>query len=148
VSLESALYQYLSAEEGLADVSPRIYPVVAPQGAALPYIVHRRVSETRMPHLGGSSGMVRTRVQFDTYASTPDESIATSEILRGLLDGWRNDSMGTDELNVLSINHDDRQTIYEPPSDGSDTGRHRVSDDYRILYGETIPSFAASPPIQ
>lgn len=141
MSLHSALYSHLSGVAGVTSlVSTRIYPNVAPQGAALPYVVQQRVSRRQFPNLAGSSGMVRQRHQIDVFSNTQDATEAIVEALRAALDGWRNTTMGTEALNVLSITLEDVRDSFEPPSDASDTGVHRASIDLVVLYGETIPT--------
>lgn len=138
MSVESALYSYLGGVAAMtALVSTRIYPSQAPQGAALPYIVHHKISERRFPHVAGPSGMVRARQQIDVFAATFDGAQAISDVLRDRLDGWRNSLMGAEDLNVLSINLDDVRAGFTAPSDGGDPGTHRLSHDFVFLYAET-----------
>lgn len=138
MSVESALYSYLGGVSAVtALVSTRIYPSQAPQGAALPYVVHHKVSERRFPNVAGPSGMVRARHQIDVFGATLDSAQSVAETLRNNLDGWRHTVMGAEQLNVLSIDLDDVRSDFTPPNDGGDPGTHRVTGDYVFLYAET-----------
>lgn len=141
MSLESALYSYLGGISAVsALVGARIYPSQAPQGAALPYVAHARVSTRRFPHIGGPSGMVRARQQLDVYAATLDAAQSVVDALRDNLDGLRGAQMGDEALDVVSVDLDDERVTFSRPQDGGDPGVFRVSLDFIILFGETATS--------
>jgi len=136
MSIETAIYTYLGGIGAVtALVSSRIYPVQAPQGSVLPYVIQTRVSTRRSPGISRPSGMVRARMQLDAYAATPDGAQAVADVLRDNLDGWRGATMGAEY--VVSVNLDDEDVGFTPPSDGGDPGVYRISADYIFLFGET-----------
>lgn len=139
MSLETALYSYLSGVSAVTDeVSTRIYPAQAPQGAALPYVVHHRISTRRFPHQLGPSGMVRARIQIDSFGTTLDSAQAVFDVLRDNLDGWRATTMGG--VYVQSVNLEDEANDFAPPQDGGDPGVHRVRADFIFVYSEADTS--------
>lgn len=81
--IEEALYKYLRDDAGVsALVSDRIYPLVAPQGAIMPAIVHQRITTARPQTLDGSSGVALPWFQFRCWAATYDEACALAEAVR------------------------------------------------------------------
>lgn len=139
MSLETAIYSYLSGVTAVTDlVGTRIYPGQAPQGVALPYVIQFRVSTRRFPHVGGPSGMVRTRIQIDVYAATLDSAQSVFDALRDNLDGWRATLM--DDVYVQSVNLDDEANDFTPSQDGADPGVHRIRADFIFVYSESDTS--------
>lgn len=69
--LEQRLYAHLSADADVsALVGSRIYPLVMPQGAALPAIVYQRISGVPANHAGRVPSLESARVQVNCYAKT------------------------------------------------------------------------------
>ena len=80
MSLETKLYSLLSANAGvLALVNTRIYPLVAPQEATMPFVVYTRVSSFRLYSLAGYSNLEYPRMQVDCYGTTYSEAKLLSE---------------------------------------------------------------------
>ena len=52
--------------------TPKItaYPLEAPQGAAMPYVVYRRISTMRHDTIQGAGTIEQARFQFNCYAAT------------------------------------------------------------------------------
>lgn len=139
MSLESALYTYLTGLSAVTDVvGTRIYPAQVPQGAAFPYVAQYRVSTRRFPHVGGPSGMVRARIQIDSFGVTLDSAQTVMDVLRDRLDGWRTTTMGG--VYVQSVNMEDEANDFTPPQDGGDPGVHRIRSDFIFLYSESDTS--------
>jgi hypothetical protein len=51
-------------------VGTKIYPLIAPQNAALPYVRYQVISDLRDEHLKGYDGARVSRVQIDCFAAT------------------------------------------------------------------------------
>lgn len=96
----------------------RIYPQIAPDAAAPPYIVHQRVSANTENILDGASGLVNTRLQVDVYATTYAQAQAVAAAIDALMAGWE-----VQNVSVLS------QDFYE-----ADAKLHRVATDYSIWH--------------
>lgn len=97
MSLQSDLYSHLSTYAGLtALVDERIYPLVAPQGAAYPHCVYSIVSNVRSYSHGGYSGLDRVRVQISCYAQDSstgagyDMAKAVAAQVIAALENWNN----------------------------------------------------------
>lgn len=69
--LGSALHERLTDAAAVsALVSTRVYPVIVPQDAPLPYIRYQIVADPRPEHMKGYNGTRQTRVQLDCFAPT------------------------------------------------------------------------------
>lgn len=93
MSLESDLYAALSP---LA--SARVYPDLAPEGAALPYVVYQQVGGTAVNYLESSMPSKRnarvqvavwatTRSEANTLARTVESTLVTNTTLRAYVLG-------------------------------------------------------------
>ncbi|MGQ3051103.1 MAG: DUF3168 domain-containing protein [Roseateles sp.] len=68
----------------LAAVCPRVYPDVAPPGAAAPYITYQHIGGTPLRYVEGSASNLRhSMVQINSWAATRAEALA---IARGVED--------------------------------------------------------------
>jgi hypothetical protein len=92
----------------------RVYPLIAPDGVARPYIVYQRVAANTENILSGGSGLVNTRLQVDVYATTYAQAQSVAAAIDALMADW-----AVQNVSVLS------QDFYEP-----DAKLHRVSTDY------------------
>lgn len=68
--LEQRVYEALAAGSPNTNAGQRVYPLLAPEGAALPRITFSRVSTAPVNAIGGSSGLDQVRVQIDCWASS------------------------------------------------------------------------------
>ena len=130
--LEEGLYTFLQSRAGLtALVGTRIYPVMAPQGVALPYVAFDRVDTRPEQALGEAAGLATTRVQFDCYAAGAKQAKELADALRQALDGqsgtWGSVVVGA----CLWLNELD---VYEP-----ETGSYAVPVDFDVIYEMTPP---------
>jgi len=69
-------------------VSSRIFPLLAPQSAALPFITYRRSGIRRQQTLGGPMGVPQVSVDFDVYAATYEGARDLADKVRLSLDGY------------------------------------------------------------
>jgi hypothetical protein len=99
-------------------VSSRIYPVLAPASAALPFVTWRRSGIQREQTLGGPMGMPRVSVEYSIYGTTYEEARQVADAMRGVLDGWTGTALGC--------------TV-------SQTSLEDESDDFVTLAGADLP---------
>jgi hypothetical protein len=118
-SPEAVLRSALIANATVAGlVSNRVYPVVAPASAALPFVTWRRVAIRRQQTLGGPMGMPVTSVEYSIYGATYEQAREVADAMRSVLDGYG----GT--LNNTEV----KQTSLE-----------QESDDFVTLAGAELP---------
>jgi len=120
-------------------VADRIYYSRADQNPTDPYITYRTISEVRNHHLSAPDGLVRARIQFDIYASSPVNIVNGIEALRQCLDGY-DKAMGTEALDVRLIKLEDVIDDVSSPVHADETGLHTASIDFFFHYAESIPA--------
>lgn len=89
MSLESNIYSTLSADAGVtALVSDRIYPVVAPQGVTVPFVVWQVIAKTGSTTLGAdeTSGLDRVLIQFACFGRTYSSAHDVCNAVRAALE--------------------------------------------------------------
>lgn len=69
-------------------VSSRIYPLLAPQSAPLPFVTYRRTGIRRQQTLGGPLGVPQLSLDFDVYATTYEGARDLADKCRSVLDGY------------------------------------------------------------
>ena len=121
----TAVYAMLTADTTLTTATgTRIYPVVAKQNAARPFIVYTGVSVEPHDTKSGVSTLDIVRVQFDIYADTHASAQDTADTLRTAIDGHTGSHGGRyiDGVRYLSESDD-----YE-----AETSLYRKSMDFQI----------------
>lgn len=138
MSLNSAFYTRSIADADiLATVSTRVYPDLAPESAAMPYMVYTVISTSHEHVLSGGAGMAHARVQVDCYASTRIAVLALAEHVRDAWQGYRGTA---DSVVIRSVVLPGDTQMIEWPIDGSEDARYRVTQDYMVWYAESIPA--------
>jgi len=127
--IEEAINSRLAGFAGLsALVSDRIYPAIAKQGAALPYVVHTRISGARESAMGADTGVSRARFQISSFGSTYSSAKSVAKQIRLALQRYSG-TVGGDEILAVFIEND--FDLYE-----EDTLLHHVATDVTVHYRE------------
>lgn len=143
-SLEANLITYLKTIGAVTSLvgsgdDCRIYIDAAKQGVALPYIVITSFEGGSYEHLNGISGVGRTRLQIDCYASTPDGAKTLAEAVRlAPLQMYRG-AMGSGWVNGVT-SPDGYRSGRELPATGGNEYKYWVSRDYVANYQESVSS--------
>jgi hypothetical protein len=139
VSLKSDLYAYLNAEGALTAVATGgIHPGIAEQGTARPYITWSRIGEASTQNRSGPEEMAAAVFQFDCWADSSVSLDATSEALRGELDGYARTMGSTDVRRIQVTNESDG---IEQPDDGREAPIYRTTFTVTIWYARSVPVF-------
>lgn len=86
---EAVLGDTLTASPVVARlVGFRVYPLLAPEAAPLPFGTWRRVSIQRDATLTGPSGMATVQMALELYAATYEAVRELADACRASLDGW------------------------------------------------------------
>lgn len=110
--IEPALFARLSTFAGLAAlVGTRIYPGVAPQNTALPFVTYRRVSAVRPGLFGVDAGIVNARMQLDAFAETYAAMRAVVDQVRAGLQRWSDPTAAVPVIDCFIANETD---LFEP----------------------------------
>lgn len=88
-SPESVLRTAMVADATLnGQIGTRIYPVIAPASATLPFVTWRRAGIQRSQTLGLPVGVPRLSVEFAIYAATYEAAREVADRMRVVLDGF------------------------------------------------------------
>ncbi len=127
--VEKAIIARLKGFAGLtALVSQRIYSAIAPQGVVSPYVTLFRVSAGRESAMGADIGIVRARIQVNSWGTTYASAKDTAEQVRGALQRFSGTSASIVVLDIFILAEQD---LYEP-----DTLIHHIATDIEVLYRE------------
>lgn len=69
-------------------VGSRVYPLLAPASAALPFITYRRAGIRRAQTLSGPMGVPQVTVEIDVYGATYEAARDLADRVRLVLDGY------------------------------------------------------------
>jgi hypothetical protein len=130
---QAGLYTFLTGNSNITDeVSTRIYPMLAPATAALPYITYQRIGQQEEAHMTGMSGLTQAPYQFDIWGSTASEAEDALLAVAEELDGYRG-LMGTVRVYRLLITG--ILDGLEAPTSGRTLGiwRHTITADVWFL---------------
>lgn len=86
LSVGEIIYDYLTGSEKFGAVAKKLFPIIAEEGATLPYVCYRRTATGQDPVKGHVGGADRCQVTFVCYANTYDDSVDMVETLRELLE--------------------------------------------------------------
>lgn len=88
-ALEEALRTRLLADGTVSGlVGTRVFPLVVPQGQALPAIAYQRISGIREHTHEGASGLARPRLQYACVATSFTTARGVADAVRKSLDGF------------------------------------------------------------
>lgn len=131
MSVTNAIRAILIADGGVsAKVGTRVYPLVAPANAALPFVTYQWVAAARRHGLGGSVQLATPTIQVDSYAATYTSVHELVTAVRQALDGYSGTIAGAEIQEIQAGNELD---IYD---NESDDGLYRVTQDYSVTFTE------------
>jgi hypothetical protein len=132
-AVEEVLRTRLTGFSGLASlVSARVYPLAMPQNVTYPAITYQRVSTVRISAMGGDTGDVRARFQFDVYGATYASVRAVADQARLALQRW-NTTTGATICDIFLQNDLD---MHDNDPSESTVRLFRVMMDFLVLYEE------------
>ena len=88
-TIETAIWKALTDEATISTIiSARFYPMIAPQGTALPYMIYQQISADRDFVLSGPTGFTHARYQLNCWATTPSGAKLLFEAVRIFWNGF------------------------------------------------------------
>jgi hypothetical protein len=136
-----ALRHRLANDGGVLNlVGPRVRHSYRPQDTELPAVTFFGVDTRQMHTLTEADGLPEVRVQVDSWWATAESAAEVAEAVRLCLDGYRGAMTPSVFVQALLMSDGGRED-YEPPQSGQTRGVHRVSQDFRLAYDESIPTF-------
>ena len=138
--METGVYSYLISKTSITSlVSTRIYPLIAPEGSAWPFIIYQRIGSSHEHNMSGSSGLVTATVQIDAYAEAYSSAKSIGAAIRNVLDGYRG-LMGSTFVSRCHLG--DERDLLDVTDLADEFGGFRWSGDFAIAYHESIPTFS------
>jgi hypothetical protein len=134
-SPERLIGDALVAAPAVAELAgDRVYPVIAPASAALPFVTWRRQAVQREATLSGPSGIATVTLAVDIYATTYESVRDLADRCRQTLDGF-NGSLGNwiSVRNVSLLNESDG---FVQLAGGDLPPVYSVTQTYTILWQE------------
>jgi hypothetical protein len=134
-SPESVLRSALVSSQAVsALVGNRVYPVVAPANAALPYITWRRAAVQRSHSLAGPIGTPVVSLELELYASTYEGARDLADKCRLVLDGYGGSLNNVEVSNTTLDNEYDGFALLQ----GSELPiEYTVTQSYSVLWQES-----------
>jgi hypothetical protein len=134
-SPETVLRSALVASANVsALVGSRIYPILAPQTAALPFIVWRRSGISREHTLAGPMGVSTVSVEMQLLAATYEQAREVADRVRLVLDGY-GATLNNTEVKHVSLEQESDDFVQLAGGDLPPV--YQVTQTYNILWQET-----------
>jgi hypothetical protein len=134
-SPESVARSALVADAAVAAViGTRVFPVLAPATAALPFATYRRSGVIRAHTLSGPMGVPTVNMTLDIYAETYEAVRDLADKCRKVLDGYGGTMNNVEVKNVSLQNEADG---FVQLAGGDLPPVYSVSQTYAILWQET-----------
>lgn len=132
-NLDIALYNYLRDLASLAAlIEGKVYPLMAPQQATMPYVIYTEVGLSTYRHMAGLSNIATAFYQLDAYGQNHLSAALVADALRVGLDDLQ--KVALSHIDVRKVILSDRRWMLEETYDGSQTNDYRCSTDFTIWY--------------
>src|SRR5262245_16470330 len=139
MDLDTALYQYLMAQEGLVDlVHGNVYPVIAPTQAQFPFLVYQQIAYDGVQHMRGAGALARATYQLDCLGESQQTVRKVAETVRRALDGFHG---LLSQVDVRQIALMSQSVLVEDDEGGTQDIYYRVSQDYDIWFVQDATIF-------
>jgi len=115
-------------------VSTRIYPVLAPASAALPFVTWRRAGIQREQTLSVPMGVPRVSVDYAIYATTYEQARDVADAMRVVLDGYGGTADNT-EVKQASLENESDDFVTLAGADMPPV--YQITQSYDVWWQET-----------
>lgn len=134
-SPEQAAARALIADPAVAMIlGQRIWPVIAPASASLPFATWRRTAVTRSQGLAGPIGATSVQIAMDVFATTYEEAREAADRIRLVLDGWG--GQVSEYVSVRNVSLDTESDGFVQLAGGDLPPVYQVTQSYSILWQE------------
>lgn len=129
--LRSAL---VSSTSVTAMVSQRIYPLLAPKTAALPFITWRRSGIERQHTLAGPMGLPNVSVEMQSFAATYEDARELADRVRLVLDGYGG---SVNNVEVKHVSLEQESDDFVQLAGGELPPVYQVTQTFNVLWKES-----------
>lgn len=77
----------------LKGVTPKVFPIIAPENASAPFLVYQRASTVRPMHLDSVGGLAQATFRVDVYHSSVKAAVTLANQIRVALNGYSDDDI-------------------------------------------------------
>jgi hypothetical protein len=135
-SPEKAAARAIASDPAVAMLlGERIWPVIAPQSASLPFATWRRTGVQRSQTLSGPMGMATVQLAVDVFSTTYEEAREIADRIRSSLDGWG--GAVSEYVSVRNVSLDSESDGFVQLAGGDLPPVYQVTQSYSILWQET-----------
>jgi len=135
-SPEQAAARALVADPAVAMIlGQRIWPVIAPASASLPFATWRRTGVSRSQGLSGPTGATSVQLAVDVFSTTYEEAREAADRIRSVLDGWG--GQVTDYVSVRNVSLENESDGFVQLAGGDLPPVYQVTQSFSILWQET-----------
>jgi len=132
LTLGQAMYGHLSGTTAVtALTSNRIYPLIAPQGASLPFVVYQQISNPGIHAMISDPAIRSPRFQVASFAETYSGVRAVAEQVKSALQDYRTAVDGLFGDNTSGV--DVQRVFFENEIDLSDIDPDTMAATYHIV---------------
>lgn len=117
-----------------AVVGTRVFPVLAPASADIPFLTYRRSGVQRQHTLSGPMGMPTVILSLDMYAETYEAVRELADKCRLCLDGYG--TAQSDSIVVNNVSLDNESDGFVQLAGGDTPPVYSVSQTYSIIWKE------------
>lgn len=115
-------------------VGTRIYPLLAPKTAAIPFITWRRAGISREHTLAGPMGMPNVTVEMQSFANTYEDVRQLADRVRLVLDGYG----GTvNNVEVKNVSLENEADDFVQLAGGDLPPVYQVTQTFNVLWQES-----------
>lgn len=115
-------------------VGSRVYPLLAPASAAMPFITYRRAGIRRQQTFSGPMGVPQVTVELDIYAATYEGARELADKCRVVLDGYGG-SFDNTEVKQTSLENEQDDFVTLAGADLPPV--YSVKQTYDVLWQES-----------
>ena len=134
-SPEAVLRSALVASPAVsALVGSRIYPLLAPKTAALPFITWRRAGITREHTLAGPMGMPNVSLEVQSLAGTYEDVRELADRVRLVLDGY---GATVNNVEVKHVSLENEADDFVQLAGGDLPPVYQVTQTFNVIWQET-----------
>ena len=131
---EKLIADRLQADPAVASIiAGRVYPVIAPASAGLPFATWRRAAVTREQTLGGPLGMSTVSLAVDMYAETYEAVRELADACRACLNGFTGAVGNSYTVSLVSLVNESDGFVQLAGGDLPPV--YSVTQTYTILWG-------------
>ena len=131
---EKLLADRLQADAAVAGIiAGRVYPVIAPASAGLPFATWRRAAVTREQTLGGPLGMPTVTLAVDLYAETYEAVRELADAVRACLNGFGGAVGNSYTVSLVSLQNESDGFVQLAGGDLPPV--YSVTQTYTLLWG-------------